>query len=413
MKKVLGILLCMMLLTGMFSSAMAELSPDTKSTLTMISYYSDDVAYGWIDAFNAKYPNITVEHESCADVGVLMEKLQARLMNNTAPDLYLCVAENRGFLTADGYIEDLTDSPVAALVSDAARKQIEYQGRLYAVCTGGSIGGLLVNLDLAKEAGIEKAPETWAELVEALNKLKAIDCVPFVDTCDDAAVTMLTAMYGATYVDHDPEWMNKIASGEKTHADYWKPLLELYKKDIVDSGLMTQELMGVSREKNISNFALGKIGVIMGASWDFPSIEAINPDLNFEIWGIPNVDGSSKYYFGDCLEPSFAINAQSEHKEEAYAFLESLFTAESLRSFEDINGFVACVDGYDSKFLEDPRMATAIREGMNTGSQFMPMTIWDKNVESLRQYYVSSIQSLVLGGDPVELAAGFDTVYAQ
>lgn len=415
MKRSLAIMLSiLMLAVALPLSGMAEVPTDAACTLTVMSYYNDDVVNGWIAAFNAKYPNITVQNEYIGDLGTYIEKLQALLMSKSAPDIYLCIAENRRFLTAGGYVVDLTDTPVNDLVSDAAKKQVEYQGRLYAACTGGSIGGLLVNLDLCKQAGISGAPATWSELVEDLKKLQAIGCIPLADRTDDAAVALMTAMYGAEYMDTDATWMDQIAAGEKTHAEYWQPIFERYQKDIVANGLMTQEIMGVSSEKMVSNFALGKVGMMVGASWNFPSIAAMDPELNFTIWGIPNEDGSSKYYFGDCLEPSLAVNANSPHKEEAIAFLESLFTAESLNSFEVTNGFVACVEGYDSIFLNDPRMSDAIKEGMNTGSQFMPQTMWDKNVESMRNYYLSAMQSLVLGEKtPEELAQGFDEVYAQ
>lgn len=413
MKRFFSMLVSLVLFLSLFGSvALAELSPDTKATISMVTYYSDDIVDGWIEVFNQKYPNITVEHESCGDVGVMMEKLQAQLMNGTAPDMYLCVAENRNYLTADGYIVDLTDLPIAEKVSESAKKQIMYQDRLYAICTGGSVGGIMVNLDLAKEAGITEEPATWADLVDAMQKFAEIGVTPFADL-DDAAFMLLTAMYGAEYMDNDPKWMERIASGEKTHAEYWQPILERYKRDIIDNGFVTLETAGVPQEKKISNFALGKTGMMIGASWMFSDLDGINPDLNFEFWGIPNEDGSSKYYFGDCLEPSIAVNAQSEHKEESIAFLESLFEDDSLRSFEELNGFIACVDGYESMYLSNPRMSKAIEQGLNAGKQFMPQTIWDKNVESLRQYYVTVVSAMLHGEDVAQLAAGFDTVYNQ
>ena len=68
--------------------------------------------------------------------------------------------------------------------------------------------------------------------------------------------------------------------------------------------------------------------------------------------GVPNVDGTSKYYLGDCLEPSLAIMESSENKEIALAFLESLFDEESLLSNEEQVGLIGCVDGYNSIFSE-------------------------------------------------------------
>ena len=188
--------------------------------------------------------------------------------------------------------------------------------------------------------------------------------------------------------------------------------MKTIKTDIFDNGLMTPEVMGIPIEKAVSDFAMGKIAIIMGASWNFNDIEAINPDLNYAVYGVPNADGSSVYYLGDCLEPALAISKDSKNKEAAMAFLESLYTEDSLRDAEEIKGIIACVDGFDSSFLTDPRCGDAIANGMNKGFQFMPQTHWQRNVEEMRKHYVESMQSLCLGTiTPEEAAAGFDEIY--
>lgn len=210
----------------------------------------------------------------------------------------------------------------------------------------------------------------------------------------------------------EPDYEDKIENGEKTYADYWEPIFEITKRDIYDSGLMTEELMGTPWDTVVSNFALGQIGMIMGASWNFADIEAINPDLNYKIMGIPNVDGTAKYYLGDCLEPSFAVMADAKNKENAMAFLESLFDEESLRSGEEISNLVGCVDGYASILADDPRCKDALVEGMQSGHQFMPQTFWRKDVESMRAKYMENVQAMLLTGkDPAVCAADFDTIY--
>ena len=130
--------------------------------------------------------------------------------------------------------------------------------------------------------------------------------------------------------------------------------------------------------------------------------------------GIPNKEGTCKYYTGDCLEPSFAVMSASENKENAMAFLESLFDEESLRTTEETIGLIACVDGYDTIFSENDVCKDALKEGMQAGRQFMPQSYWQKDIERMRSTYVANIQALIMGEKtPEECAADFDEIYQK
>lgn len=323
-----------------------------EGNLSILGWDSDEVAEGWIEHFNSLYPDVDVEYQYAEAVQPYMEKLQAMIMSGSAPDLILCVAENKLDLIDGEMVDDLTDTEVANKMSESCKIQVRFNDKIYAATTGGSIGGMLVNMDLWEQAGLGEDPQTWDELIEDMHALEKLDgVIPFVNPTD-AAISIETPLYGATWMYTDPDYEKKIAAGEKTYADYWTPIFQTVKEDIYDSGLMTAELMGRPWDSIVSDFALGEIGIIMGASWNFTDINAINPDLNYKVMGIPNKEGTCKYYLGDCLEPSFAVMSTSENKENAMAFLESLYDEESLRTTEESVGLIACVDGYESIFFD-------------------------------------------------------------
>lgn len=387
---------------------------ELSGNLSILGWYADEVAEGWIEHFNSIYPDVKVEYQYAQAVQPYMEKLQAMIMSGSAPDLILCVAENKLDLIDGDMIVDLTNEPVADLMSDSCKTQVMFNDKIYAATTGGSIGGLLVNMDLWEQAGLGEDPKTWDELVEAMHALEKLDGVtPFVNAVD-AALSIETPLYGATWMYAEPDYEKKIAAGEKTYADYWTPIFQMVKEDIYDSGLMTPELMGIPWDTVVSNFALGEVGIIMGASWNFADIEAINPDLNYKVMGIPNADGTCKYYLGDCLEPSLSLMSESNNKENAMAFLESLFDEESLRMTEEAIGLIACVDGYETTLSENEVCKDALKEGMQAGRQFMPQSYWQKDVERMRATYVENIQAMIMNEKtPQECAADFDEIYQK
>lgn len=415
MKKAGLFLSCGAILGCVFAPmAVSAEEKELTGNLSILGWYADEVAEGWIEHFNSIYPDVKVEYQYAQAVQPYMEKLQAMIMSGSAPDLILCVAENKLDLIDGDMIVDLTNEPVADLMSDSCKTQVMFNDKIYAATTGGSIGGLLVNMDLWEQAGLGEDPKTWDELVEAMHALEKLDGVtPFVNAVD-AALSIETPLYGATWMYAEPDYEKKIAAGEKTYADYWTPIFQMVKEDIYDSGLMTPELMGIPWDTVVSNFALGEVGIIMGASWNFADIEAINPDLNYKVMGIPNADGTCKYYLGDCLEPSLSLMSESNNKENAMAFLESLFDEESLRMTEEAIGLIACVDGYETTLSENEVCKDALKEGMQAGRQFMPQSYWQKDVERMRATYVENIQAMIMNEKtPQECAADFDEIYQK
>lgn len=388
-------------------------SDSPSGELSILTWYSDEMMEAWIDHYNELYPDVNVEYQYAQAVAPYMEKLQGLIMSNEVPDIVLMVAENRYDFLENDYVLDLTNEDVVGKMSESAKKQITFDGKIYAVTTGGSVGGLLVNMDLWEQAGLKEDPATWDELVEAMKKLGQLDGVTgFIDNTADAAISIATPLYAATWLNKEPDYENQVEAGEKTYADYWEPIFATLKTDLYDTGIMTAENMGIPWDTVVNNFALGKVGMIMGASWNVPDIQAINPDLNYKVMGIPNEDGSSKYYCGDCLEPSMCVMKEGKNQENALAFLESLFDEESLTAQEEINGMIACVEGFETSYTGNEIFGEALVEGMEPGNQFMPQSYWKKSVDEMVAAYTQNNQALLLGEKtPQECAEAFDKIY--
>jgi raffinose/stachyose/melibiose transport system substrate-binding protein len=395
------------------SASQSEQGEALSGELSILSWYSDELIGAWVEHYNELYPDVTVEYQYAQAVAPYMEKLQALIMSGAVPDLVLMVAENRYDFVANDMVMDLTNQPIREKMSDSAIKQITFDGKIYAVTIGGSIGGLLVNMDLWEQAGLKDEPKTWDELTAAMAALNGLEGVTgFIDCTADAALTIATPLYGATWMYGEPDYEDKIETGEKTYADYWEPIFTTLKTDLYDTGLMKAESMGIPWDTVISNFALGKVGMIMGASWNFADLNAINPDLNYKIMGVPNQEGTCKYYCGDCLEPSFCVMKDGKNQENAMYFLNSLFDEESLKAAEEIAGMVVCVDGFESKWADNPVCADAFIEGMQAGNQFMPQSYWRKDVDEMVAKYTANNQAILLGEKtPMECAEDFDAIF--
>ena len=180
MRKLLSVFLAIALCaTLMIGSASAE--EQIKLTFQYIGGTvpaQDAVINNAIEAFNKENPNITVE-PIYIDWGNGHSQFYNAVMANTAPDIAMlggtwCVEfiEMGAFAPITDYVSpELMDSfiPAGFDVMTGA------DGAIYGLPWDGCTWGVIYRTDLFEQAGIEKVPSTWDELLEAGEKMKAID----------------------------------------------------------------------------------------------------------------------------------------------------------------------------------------------------------------------------------------------
>jgi len=124
-----------------------------------------------IDAFQAAYPNIRVEHTGIDDITENNQKVLAALAGGSAPDLV-----SNHFYYAVNYADAGQLEPLDGLMQEAglAPEEIEptllktgvWKGQTYSLPLYGTSRALMYNRTLVAEAGLdpEQPPRTWDEL---------------------------------------------------------------------------------------------------------------------------------------------------------------------------------------------------------------------------------------------------------
>lgn len=154
-----------------------EKPADGKTTITWWhnSNNGDGKAYyGKVAAdFEAAHEGVDVEVNAMQHEDMLT-KLDAAFQSGDAPDVYM--ERGGGELAAHvaaGLTKDLTEAAseeIAFLGENAGGWQLE--GKTYALPFSLGGAGFWYNKALFKEAGIDKAPQTFSELIDATEKLK-------------------------------------------------------------------------------------------------------------------------------------------------------------------------------------------------------------------------------------------------
>jgi raffinose/stachyose/melibiose transport system substrate-binding protein len=170
-------------------------------------------------------------------------------------------------------------------------------------------------------------------------------------------------------------------------------VLKMWKEDLIDNEILTPDMIGLMSEQVMNEFALGNVAMVPGGPWNISTIEATNPDIEFEIMPIPGKEPGNKYYNG-APGVGFAINSKTKHKEEALLFLEYLSTEEGLRQFEEGTGGIITAHGYTTNV--HPAYLPAYNDGLMAGRIYLPMVSWARHQEALRNQFLIAIQDMAM-----------------
>ncbi|HIY00805.1 MAG TPA: extracellular solute-binding protein [Candidatus Blautia faecipullorum] len=224
--KGLKCLLGICLLTGIFFLEKwvpaAEVCADTKEekiTLRMMYYWGDtdsDISARYLkeileNDFPQAFPDVELIQETC-DNETYKKKLKILMASDEIPDIM--ISYGGGFsenfvkagkvLPLDGYLDDFYKE----------RMDMEYQQnfifdeKVYGICYANWKGVLYCNTELFEKAGAE-LPETYGELLEACEKLRAADVEPI-------ALGILNKWQGQ-------QWINNFTI-QLGGADYYKAM---------------------------------------------------------------------------------------------------------------------------------------------------------------------------------------------
>ena len=391
-------------------------SSDTESgeglsgTLSILSWYDETKAAPVLEAFKAKYPNVTVDFQYSPPVADYVEKLSTLLYSGAGPDIFYMALENREDLIKGNYVEDLSAEPYMAngIIPDSVKNTYGADGKAYSLAVDCWVGGIFYNKDIFDQVGITEEPKTWDELLAVCQKLKDAGIQPIMDNCQDAAVNFTAPLYGSEVKAGNANIVQDIYDGKATFKDTWTTPITMWKEGLIDNGYLTADMVGATSDEIVSAFATGQVAMILCGSWNLNTINTINPNMNYKCMGVP---GTKETYYCGAINVGLCINSASQNKELAKAFLEFAASPEGLEAqYKGYGGFTIA-DGFTPDFQEEIKEAVA---NVKEGKYYIPMADWLSYTESLRLTYIQSLQDCMVGTiTPEEAAARMDDKLAE
>lgn len=270
------------------------------------SYYSDYVKKS-VDEFNKISKDIYIAFKCYGDD--YLNLLRLNMLTLKKPDIFQF-----------GFYDFLRNEELYTLeeLGIKADKAIEdrffyYRGNAMGIKISGETVKLLTNTSMLKKAGLDKAPETWQELVDYSIKLKEAFCdvTPFEFPFEDFADIKVSV--GESSLNNRSIYTS-FWDYKKGRYDFYasRDILLIY-KDMYSKGLISKDFYKKNSHMVLDDFKNGKAAIIISKYSDKKSL--INTK-EIEVSPLPIIEGQTKsYYYAEDVN-ALVANKNTDNKDE-------------------------------------------------------------------------------------------------
>ncbi len=371
---------------------------EEETTLTFLSWYSQENYQPILDAFEEEYPNIHIDFQYAAPVADYLEKMQVLTSTGEIPDLFYIAAENKTEMIENGYCADLSGTDAVGRLVDVNRDTYSAEGKTYGFAPTTWVGGFFYNKDMFGELGLD-APTTWDEFVNVCKVLQENEIRPIIERGEWFWDSFLGPFMNDYLVD-DPEYHQEVLDGTKTFADGWGPYIQKWYEELVVPGYVGEDLVSVSSQEFFSEFATGNAGILAGHAGHLLEVKKLEPEFEIGFFPMPGTEGDVKVAYG-AVDCAVAISADTEKREAAETFLNFLSRDDIVQLYQKMNGYVIGMQGIESDV--DP-VLSEIAQKYSAGeiNVYIPQGNWGAYGTGLQQQLIASSQELLLGDIDVD-----------
>lgn len=309
-----------------------------------------------VTAFNEQ-TGANVKYVCQAD---MMNAFQAAAIAGDVPDVMLWDAtEVRRYarmgqlLAIDDYME--TAGIPKEDFNDESIRELTVDGKLYGLPMNLDIWGVYVNMDILRQAGIEKAPTTWDEIKEAAVAAMNVEGVQVGLNMKMAPYlfnSFLTANAGKPLSD----------DGLTVNLDDKALQVLEYFQELIDSGVYSTQYAAAG---GADGFLTGEEAMTLWPTSMLRTYKTYGEEIDFTFVPIPQGRAEGAQAGGTQTSWSLVIPAQTKHAQTAQAFVDFALHNEenSLKWCDIVGGFSALKSVQnDEKFANDKYLKNVLAD---------------------------------------------------
>ncbi|WP_373214406.1 ABC transporter substrate-binding protein [Ruminococcus sp. 5_1_39BFAA] len=319
--------------------------------------------------FNAQNDGITVEQEYQNDASNI---IKIKFASGEAPDIMTTYEQE--YVDQGKYLDlsdmnDIWDRLIPSMKESCTDVN---SGKQYRICTNMTMAGFFYNKEIFDELDLAPA-DTWETFVANLETIKTEmpEVAPWFIFGSEAwhlghliefiPHGYIKAKYGATetkkaMLNNDKSILN-FGAADGAMATFAAGLLELQEK-----GLINEDVLTATSDNCVDAFVSGEAAMFSNGMWCLSNILEKDPEMADKIGFAPYPsmmeDGTPMVLVAE--DSGYSISADSEHQEEAKAFLEYLFSAENQTKYAESLGSPSAFTDVDAKWAPE-----TVVEGVN------------------------------------------------
>ena len=295
------------------------------------------------EQFNASHDDIHLTISSPNDASTI---LRTRFIREDYPDIIGIGGDiNYSYYVDADILADVSDYPGLADVKQSyldilENLEITPKDGTYGVPYVANAAGILYNKDMFEEHGWE-IPESWGELIDLCEEIKAEGILPFYFGFRDTWTCL--APWNSLAVDLAPaDTCQRVNAGETTFSEEYAEVAEKC-LELVSYG--PEDPFAYGYNDACTAFANGESAMYPIGSYAVPQILSVNPEMNIDSFVTPGNDDASKNTLNSGVDLMFAVTAECENKEAAYEVLDFLMEDANIQAYIDDQNAVPCKDG--------------------------------------------------------------------
>ncbi|WP_430645532.1 ABC transporter substrate-binding protein [Agromyces sp. GXS1127] len=292
-------------------------------------------------AFNDQNESdITVEVDASGPEGVEGDNLiKTRLASGDMADL---LWYNSGALMyalqPDDQLLNIADEPWVGDLNDAYRATVSTENGTYGAPVGNAMGGgILYNVDVFEEAGVE-VPQTWDEFLDVVSELSDAGITPVIQSYGDTWTSQLVVL-GDFYnvLAEDPAFAEEITANETTWAD--GAGLQSFQKlqDLADAGAFNEDYSTLLFDQALAKLAEGEGAMYPMLTFTQATFKQDFPDANIGFFPVPG-ESADDLGLTTWMPSSVYSPAYTEHPDEVKEFMAFVASPEGCAAIGEARG---------------------------------------------------------------------------
>lgn len=388
------------------TEAPATVSP-VSGDLSILSWYTQEQMQPLLDAFTAKYPDVVIDFQNVPnESGQYSQKLNLLAGSGQLPDVFY-VQPPITLFAQNNYVADISNLDAVKALPAGFTQSYTYDGKVYAYAPDAWIGGVFYNKDLFQQYNLSE-PKTWSEFLDICKTFKANGIAP-ISMSSEEIPDLVYWLHNTEVLSNDPGFDARINTGETTFTQGYLDAFTALKTDMIDPGYITQDMVGMSDDQRMTEFATGEAAMTITGPWSISTFKQKNPNINLGIFPFVGSTADKSVTIG-AVNVGIAISATTKNKAAAEAFLNFIGQADSLKTYQSITGNFMASTTLD--YTVDPVMEP-MKAFAESGKFAFPPIIWTYTA-TITPMIQKVTQEFVLGTiTPADLVASIDAQQAD